>query len=418
MNFRMIVILLAISLLSGCSRMVRLGNVNMADHYNPSGLVVNPVYHISHVDMDYSRLHIAIPTGELLYTSDEKIDFFVSRFDIDIKIYDGFDKNTALLSSQYNFKDTLFKDDRLLTQRTISFPLTMGKDYWVYIQFRDLNGRNKQTTLFPLEKSGYFGPAFFSINNLPGKNPFVYPYQIDPGFALELMHWQKKEFEMEVNRFPVSEIFPAAPYVVPDTSDVVQPLLPDTTFRIVFSNARARLRLPGNGFYHFSKPTDLSDGFSISSFWGNFPRLPIGETFLYPLRYLTSSNEFKALLALGDSRMASLRFWSKIAGNPDRGEALMERYNTRVIQANQRFSSHLPGWQTDRGMIYIIYGPPELVFIQSHHQTWYYSEDLNSPAAEFVFTKIKHTLTDNHFVLERSPSYRRSWNYAVDKWRR
>lgn len=44
-------------------------------------------------------------------------------------------------------------------------------------------------------------------------------------------------------------------------------------------------------------------------------------------------------------------------------------YIMRIAYANQRFTSSLPGWKTDRGRIYIKYGPPDE--IESHSAASY-----------------------------------------------
>ena len=37
----------------------------------------------------------------------------------------------------------------------------------------------------------------------------------------------------------------------------------------------------------------------------------------------------------------------------------MEEYYGRVWYANEHFDAWQPGWETDRGMIYILFGPPD-----------------------------------------------------------
>lgn len=54
-----------------------------------------------------------------------------------------------------------------------------------------------------------------------------------------------------------------------------------------------------------------------------------------------------------------LAFWQR--HNPNPGSArneMMEEYYRRVDYANKNFTTYLDGWRSDRGMIYIIFGPP------------------------------------------------------------
>lgn len=55
-------------------------------------------------------------------------------------------------------------------------------------------------------------------------------------------------------------------------------------------------------------------------------------------------------------------FWER--RNPDPGSReneFKEEYYRRIAYANEHLASHIPGWKTDRGRIYIMYGPPDEV---------------------------------------------------------
>ena len=59
---------------------------------------------------------------------------------------------------------------------------------------------------------------------------------------------------------------------------------------------------------------------------------------------------------------------------------LMEEYYRRVHYANEHFTSFQPGWESDMGMIYILFGAPDDVErINSHSErkvfeVWHYLE--------------------------------------------
>lgn len=53
-------------------------------------------------------------------------------------------------------------------------------------------------------------------------------------------------------------------------------------------------------------------------------------------------------------------FWEKRNPNPGSPEnAFKDEYYRRIAYTNEHFASRLPGWKTDRGRIYIMYGPPD-----------------------------------------------------------
>jgi len=55
-------------------------------------------------------------------------------------------------------------------------------------------------------------------------------------------------------------------------------------------------------------------------------------------------------------------FWRRRDPNPDTEEnEYREEYYERIAYANERFTSGIPGWRTDRGRIYIAWGKPDSV---------------------------------------------------------
>ena len=82
------------------------------------------------------------------------------------------------------------------------------------------------------------------------------------------------------------------------------------------------------------------------------------------------------------------------------------------------FSSDREGWKTDRGMIYIVFGPPNSVFRKELKETWVYGNVESNLAVTFDFFRIQSPFTDNDYWLNRSTSYGQSWNNAVEIWRR
>ncbi|HEX8720292.1 MAG TPA: GWxTD domain-containing protein [Pyrinomonadaceae bacterium] len=78
--------------------------------------------------------------------------------------------------------------------------------------------------------------------------------------------------------------------------------------------------------------------------------------------YIITDEERKAWkkLQTDDEREQFIEaFWRRRDPDPDTelNEYLEEHYE-RVAYANQHFASGIPGWKTDRGRIYIMYGPP------------------------------------------------------------
>jgi GWxTD domain-containing protein len=84
--------------------------------------------------------------------------------------------------------------------------------------------------------------------------------------------------------------------------------------------------------------------------------------------YIISPSERSAFLQLetNEEREQFIeQFWLRRSGNPDLPDNdFKEEHYRRIAYANEHFASGVPGWKTDRGRIYIIWGKPDE--IESH----------------------------------------------------
>jgi GWxTD domain-containing protein len=79
--------------------------------------------------------------------------------------------------------------------------------------------------------------------------------------------------------------------------------------------------------------------------------------------YIITKEEHDAFLRLttNEEREQFIEeFWRHRSPDPDSPEnAFRAEHYRRIAYANERFSSGIPGWKTDRGHIYILWGPPD-----------------------------------------------------------
>jgi GWxTD domain-containing protein len=74
---------------------------------------------------------------------------------------------------------------------------------------------------------------------------------------------------------------------------------------------------------------------------------------------------FNALTTDAERKMFIIQFWERRNPTPDAStNPFKEEHYRRIAYANDHFPESVPGWKTDRGRIYIQYGPPNE--IESH----------------------------------------------------
>ena len=107
-----------------------------------------------------------------------------------------------------------------------------------------------------------------------------------------------------------------------------------------------------------------------------------------------------------------------MAGNREKAVRIISSYYRRIAEANEMFSRYKEGWMTDRGMIYIIYGPPNDVSRNLDEEVWTYEKTVNMNKIKFTFMSVRNLFTDQHYELERNDELRQTWFRAIDLWRK
>lgn len=113
-----------------------------------------------------------------------------------------------------------------------------------------------------------------------------------------------------------------------------------------------------------------------------FDGVPVNDM-IGPLIYVTDSEDWKKLS--GNSAMVQdsvfQAFWEQRNPNPGSPDnPIFNEFYRRVDFTNRTFSfSRKDGWKTDRGRVYIVFGPPDRVerstpstYSQGEYEVWYY----------------------------------------------
>ncbi len=80
-----------------------------------------------------------------------------------------------------------------------------------------------------------------------------------------------------------------------------------------------------------------------------------------PVQYLITEEErqvYSKLTTEEERQQFIEAFWKRREIDPERPGQFQEEFYRRVAYANENFHAGAPGWRTDRGRIYILYGPP------------------------------------------------------------
>jgi|GEM_PF-1238070 len=172
------------------------------------------------------------------------------------------------------------------------------------------------------------------------------------------------------------------------------------------------------GVVVFSSNKGIPGCFSYLIKSPHYPAIGKAEELLEPLRYITTDSEFKQLKNSNDPKMAVDSFWLNIGGSIEYSRMLIKHYYGRVEFANKFFTTYKEGWKTDKGMVFIMFGKPDIVVRYGDVEEWQYDRLINKDFLTFTFYKQPFLLSSDHFELNRSEKYRKIWDSMIDNWRK
>jgi GWxTD domain-containing protein len=373
-----------------------------------------PEYTAFHKSDSISTIYFRINSGSLLYVKELNAEVFTSKFSVKAELFESYEMKTILDSNTVSYTDMDNTSKRDITGNLDIKARTPG-EYLLKLTFAD---QNKQTTV-----ESYLDIYRNSPNSAQNFK------MLGEDSLLRFKQWvtAEEQFRIESNNNKLEKLyvgfydrlFPIAlpPFSVANTKPF--DFTPDSLFSVTLTNGSTpSLQFKKKGIYFFMTDTTSHDGFAVFRFDENFPKVGTITQMLQPLKYLTTKYEYDDMVMAKNKKEAIDRFWLDAAGTPDRAKEMIKLYYNRVQDANRMFTSYIEGWKTDMGIIYMIYGEPNVVYRAKNMENWVYGEDRNLLSITFSFFKVRNPFTDNDYSLSRSPVYKDGWYLAVDNWRR
>lgn len=364
----------------------------------------SPLQTVKYTYFPDGQIHMTLTFSRSQFLAKKDKDAFFIHFALKITLFKSLQKSQLLdtLSTFYRYRqDSLlpFFDVFLrkqLNQAIPAFALIEIEDVERKVKYQELV---EIDTLFPLvEKKAFYQRGNVSVIKLGDTITFETPI---PFSELQLAYYQFSDF------------FPPPPYV--EFVDFVQYKQVLDLSLLAVDSGKFAFVPSQRGFYVLQQR-----GTNRKYFWyvgsTHFPQVVSYDDMLYPLRYITSENEFKKMLQ--NPREEVERFWLRIGGTEQLARQLIRKYYHRVRRANELFTSYVEGWRTDRGMIYVVMGKPTSVYRNDSVEIWTYGQENHMMSMQFLFNKKEILPGFYDFVLERNYRYRDFWFNMVEIWRR
>lgn len=401
--------LIGFGVLLGCSSNKPAADNTVPGAYREDGTNVEFKYTLFHYKPDSSRLYISVNTENLLYA---RRGDKASQAVVGVNIHPV---DPSIPSKTFRILD----DDNAKTPKTlvasVDLYIPSDKKSELTITLTDENRSRSQQEKIVADKSNISNRQNFLLTT-ESKGVPLFTDRVKP-YTKYYLHTNAaitdQVFIRGYNRdFPM----PPPPFTHYDPGQFDYEADSVTTIPIRVGQP-TQITTGGRGFYHFQQANDTKRGFTVFISDAEFPEVKTVEDLLGPLRYLMGGKEYQTIVEAPDSRLELENTWIKWTGSKDRARKAIQSYYKRVETANALFSSHVEGWKSDRGLIYIVYGKPNKVYRTEHVESWIYGEESNPLSVTFHFVKVINPFTDNDYRLNREDIYKPSWYRSVNAWR-
>lgn len=400
----------ALLLLAGCLSTERTSNQNIAFIYDRKAEYLRPEYRIRHENDSVSVLDFRISSRDLLYLQHPESGYYSAQFRLRYEVYGQVESRLLTDSAVVMFKDSVLKLEPRTIEATLRLRPSRNPTGVLKADLVDLKRNSRSVHYLGIDRSNADARQFFEVKSAADSIGLFRTY-VERDEEIIVTHVSGAS-TARVSVFKEQFPLPLPPFSMGETKPFSY--RPDSVFTIGLNRP---FSLPSVGMYHIQVGDSVRDGLTLFRHRDGFPKITEVEDLIAPLRYINSSQEFKKLISADHPKAEVDRFWLTLAGNPERARILIEKYYSRVQEANMLFSSFTEGWRTDRGMVYLIYGPPETLYKTSTTEHWGYGDPSRPGAVTFIFRKVGNPFSDNDFRLERSQMYKSDWFRAVDLWR-
>jgi len=287
-----------------------------------------------------------------------------------------------------------------------SFALSLRKNfpYNIYVQVVDINRGNAQKAIVYYKKPEIPTPSGIYLDS--GKTPYFQKW-IYAGNSIYIANYEDNAY---LHYYDNINVVPPSPFADTDT----QYATPSSSRTLPYGIHKMKFDKEGLYVFNFGQKT-----MTMLCVPPGFPKLYRWEDIVLPIRYITTRREYENIINSPNPRNEFENFFLDITDrDKNAAKKIMRTYYRRVFISNKEFSLTRYGCLTDRGMIYIVLGPPLVVQKQDTVERWFYGSEDSPFTISFVFKKREVLPQVFDYVLERGQEYKFTWYKAVDFLRR
>lgn len=386
------------------------GTTQLAQVYNPTSTTIHPKVFIRKNDTTNIDLFVIINDSELYFSKANSQNQQIAKVKVFYKIMESFENSNLVDTSM-----KIITINKTPSPKTFAIKLRLKHvdltKFVVQTTVTDMFRSKMNICFTEVNKLDSIGKDNFAINYTASGQPFQQNYA-DLGTQLSISYNMPGQHLYNIV-LPIDNTIPQSPYATlayyNDSVLTFKPEEKPSSFFINFDKP---------GIYYTTADSSLSQGISIPCFGNDHPSITTPDDMIKTIKYLCTDEEYATIIAKPEKKLAIDDFWYSCTKDLKKAKELIRVFYTRAVFANIFFTDHRQGMLTDRGMVYIVMGPPHSLAITTRAEIWTYHDRKENRKVKFVFRKRQTTLSTPDYRLFRSTEFKPYWDNAVDCWRK
>ncbi len=380
--------------------------------YNPGKTFLHPDYTVYHSGENESTLFFRVLCRELIFNQANPENQNRAKVRIDYKLYSSYADQKVEMSSSSEFIIDREKATDVFSG-SVKMPIEEGKSYFLELTLTDQLRDSKKIDFIFVDRYSQQSQQNYLVLSFP-----------DHEIGFEKFYYSDEKFRiisnsitsgrMQVSFYKPAKILPPPPFMDEDIG--AKTVRPDSVWEIDYDQ-QTLFQLIDRGVYQFFPSSEQVNALYLVNLGDHFPQVQTPEDMAPPLQYITTSEEYQKIIRQKDLKKAIDEFWVKAGKDYSNARELIKVFYNRVLFANLYYSTDREGWKTDRGMIYLLMGPPAMVKKTETKEEWNYQSRDSRSYYKFIFTLESDPVKVYDFVLQRTEDHRNVWNTAVQTWR-
>ena len=380
--------------------------------YNPGKTTLHPNYSVYHSADNERTLFFRVFCREVLFNQANPENEIRGKISIDYKLYSSYADRKVEESGTREFTINR-EEDRDVFSGSFKLPTVEGKSYFLELTLNDKLRESSKLDYVFVDRYSQQSQQNYIVLSFPSNEVgFEKFYYSDEKFRIISNHIEAGR--TQVSYYKPVKVLPPPPFTTDKTS--IRVVHPDSTWEMKYDQ-QSLFQLQEKGVYQFFLNNDLLNALYLVNFGDHYPHIKSPEDMAPPLQYITTSAEYKDIIRQKDLKGAVDDFWVKTGKDFNNARELLKVFYNRVLFANLYYTTDREGWKTDRGMIYLLLGPPAMVKKTETREEWSYQSRDSRTYYRFEFTLESDPIKVYDFVLKRSEEHRNLWNAAVQTWR-